>query len=222
LSRVCYVSHGANFATLLHWIYSFFVWALSFLTLLLTQAREKYLSLKKGTRADVATAVEDVSLLWPYRESFQISGYFLLLTCLWHYQELHSARSSFEQARFNLVHHNSLISYLNSCCANAFVYLIYFHIQVTALSNIEAKKRFEFLEAVSGTMDAHLRYFKQVQYCAYFHINISIMYIFNSSSFFYLCRDTNYYIRWSHISIKYLFQPWLFHAFCSAIVECFI
>nr|CAB3453917.1 unnamed protein product [Digitaria exilis] len=77
-------------------------------TLLYDQAREKYLSLKKGTRTDVATAVED---------------------------ELHSARSSFEQARFNLV---------------------------TSLSNIEAKKRFEFLEAVSGTMDAHLRYFKQV------------------------------------------------------------
>ncbi|KAL6601773.1 hypothetical protein ACP70R_006089 [Stipagrostis hirtigluma subsp. patula] len=76
-------------------------------SILYDQAREKYLSLKKGTRTDVATAVED---------------------------ELHSARSSFEQARFNLV---------------------------TALSNIEAKKRFEFLEAVSGTMDAHLRYFKQ-------------------------------------------------------------
>ncbi|KAE8802191.1 ADP-ribosylation factor GTPase-activating protein AGD3 [Hordeum vulgare] len=76
-------------------------------SLLYDQARERYLSLKKGTRTDIATAVED---------------------------ELHSARSSFEQARFNLV---------------------------TALSNIEAKKRFEFLEAVSGTMDAHLRYFKQ-------------------------------------------------------------
>lgn len=36
--------------------------------------------------------------------------------------------------------------------------------QVTALSNVEAKKRFEFLEAVSGTMDAHLRYFKQVDF----------------------------------------------------------
>ncbi|KAI8031757.1 ADP-ribosylation factor GTPase-activating protein AGD3 [Camellia lanceoleosa] len=33
--------------------------------------------------------------------------------------------------------------------------------QVTALSNVEAKKRFEFLEVVSGTMDVHLRYFKQ-------------------------------------------------------------
>ncbi|KAI3764506.1 hypothetical protein L2E82_14515 [Cichorium intybus] len=32
---------------------------------------------------------------------------------------------------------------------------------VTTLSNVEAKKRFEFLEAVSGTMDAHLRYFRQ-------------------------------------------------------------
>ncbi|KAH9323365.1 hypothetical protein KI387_018004, partial [Taxus chinensis] len=49
-------------------------------------------------------------------------------------EDLRNARSAFEQARFNLVN---------------------------ALSNIEAKKKFEFLEAVSGTMDAHLRYFKQ-------------------------------------------------------------
>ncbi|KAI3845951.1 hypothetical protein MKX03_013636 [Papaver bracteatum] len=76
-------------------------------SLLYDQAREKFLSLRKGTRTDVATVVEE---------------------------ELHNARSTFEQARFNLV---------------------------TALSNVEAKKRFEFLESVSGTMDAHLRYFKQ-------------------------------------------------------------
>ncbi|CAO2829070.1 unnamed protein product [Amaranthus hypochondriacus] len=71
------------------------------------QAREKFLSLRKGTKSDVATVLEE---------------------------ELHQARTTFEQARFSLV---------------------------TTLSNIEAKKRFEFLEAVSGTMDAHLRYFKQ-------------------------------------------------------------
>ncbi|XP_071707437.1 ADP-ribosylation factor GTPase-activating protein AGD3 [Rutidosis leptorrhynchoides] len=76
-------------------------------SLLYDQAREKFLSLKKGTKSDIATIVEE---------------------------ELHNARATFEQARFNLV---------------------------TALSNVEAKKRFEFLEAVSGTMDAHLRYFKQ-------------------------------------------------------------
>ncbi|XP_061994866.1 ADP-ribosylation factor GTPase-activating protein AGD3 [Rosa rugosa] len=76
-------------------------------SLLYDQAREKFLSLRKGTRNDVATMVEE---------------------------ELHNARSTFEQARFSLV---------------------------TALSTVEAKKRFEFLEAVSGTMDAHLRYFKQ-------------------------------------------------------------
>ncbi|KAH7516809.1 hypothetical protein FEM48_Zijuj10G0174100 [Ziziphus jujuba var. spinosa] len=76
-------------------------------SLLYDQAREKFLSLRKGTKSDVATALEE---------------------------ELHNARSTFEQARFNLV---------------------------TALSTVEAKKRFEFLEAVSGTMDAHLRYFKQ-------------------------------------------------------------
>ncbi|MCO5575357.1 hypothetical protein L7F22_029157 [Adiantum nelumboides] len=71
------------------------------------QAREKFLCLKKGTRVDVVSEVEE---------------------------DLRNARSTFEQARFNLV---------------------------TALSNIEAKKKFEFLESVSGTMDAHLRYFKQ-------------------------------------------------------------
>ncbi|KAL3835748.1 hypothetical protein ACJIZ3_010484 [Penstemon smallii] len=76
-------------------------------SLLYDQAREKFLSLRKGTRSDVATILEE---------------------------ELHHARSTFEQARFNLV---------------------------TALSIVEAKKRFEFLEAVSETMTAHLRYFKQ-------------------------------------------------------------
>ncbi|XP_058092969.1 ADP-ribosylation factor GTPase-activating protein AGD3-like isoform X2 [Magnolia sinica] len=76
-------------------------------SLLYDQAREKFLSLRKGTKSDVAAVLEE---------------------------DLHIARSSFEQARFNLV---------------------------TVLSNVEAKKRFEFLEAVSGAMDAHLRYFKQ-------------------------------------------------------------
>ncbi|XP_073048977.1 ADP-ribosylation factor GTPase-activating protein AGD3-like [Primulina eburnea] len=76
-------------------------------SLLYDQAREKFLSLRKGTRSDVATLLEE---------------------------ELHHARSTFEQARFSLV---------------------------TALSTVEAKKRFEFLEAVSETMAAHLRYFKQ-------------------------------------------------------------
>ncbi|CAK7336820.1 unnamed protein product [Dovyalis caffra] len=33
--------------------------------------------------------------------------------------------------------------------------------EISAVSVVEAKKRFEFLEAVSGTMDAHLRFFKQ-------------------------------------------------------------
>ncbi|XP_028766168.1 ADP-ribosylation factor GTPase-activating protein AGD1 isoform X2 [Neltuma alba] len=71
------------------------------------QARDKFLSLRKSTRMDVAAAIEE---------------------------EWHSARDSFEEARCNLV---------------------------SALNNVEAKKRFEFLEAVSGIMDAHLRYFQQ-------------------------------------------------------------
>lgn len=47
--------------------------------------------------------------------------------------------------------------------STSFISLIWMYInQVTALSNVEVKKRFEFLEAVSETMAAHLRYFKQV------------------------------------------------------------
>ncbi|GLT48068.1 hypothetical protein SLA2020_217100 [Shorea laevis] len=76
-------------------------------SLVYDKAREKFLSLRKGTKTDVANVLEE---------------------------ELHNARSMFEQARFHLV---------------------------TTLSNVEAKERFEFLEAVSGTMDAHLHYFKQ-------------------------------------------------------------
>ncbi|CAA0807139.1 ADP-ribosylation factor GTPase-activating protein AGD2 [Striga hermonthica] len=48
-------------------------------------------------------------------------------------EDLHNSKSAFERSRFNLV--NSLM-------------------------NIEAKKKFEFLECFSAIMDAHLRYFK--------------------------------------------------------------
>ncbi|KAG6554529.1 hypothetical protein Mapa_003908 [Marchantia paleacea] len=71
------------------------------------QVRVKFLNLKRDAKLDVVIEAEE---------------------------DLRIARSSFEQARFNLV---------------------------SALSNLEAKKKFEFLEAVSECMDAHLRYFKQ-------------------------------------------------------------
>ncbi|EEC83953.1 hypothetical protein OsI_30058 [Oryza sativa Indica Group] len=77
-------------------------------SLLYDQVRDKYLSLKKGTRADITTAIED---------------------------ELHNARSSFEQARFNLV---------------------------TSISHIEAKKRFEFLEAGYDLLHQMEPYINQV------------------------------------------------------------
>ncbi|KAL2342822.1 hypothetical protein Fmac_004107 [Flemingia macrophylla] len=76
-------------------------------SLVYDQAREKFMSLRKSTRNDIATVIEE---------------------------ELKDARASFEEARFNLV---------------------------GTLNNIEVKKRFEFLEAVAGIMDAHLRYFQQ-------------------------------------------------------------
>ncbi|KAL8140141.1 hypothetical protein V2J09_006162 [Rumex salicifolius] len=71
------------------------------------QARERFLSLKKNTKRDTAATIEE---------------------------ELYTARSAYEQARFNLV---------------------------TAVSNVEATKRSDFLEAVSRMMDSHLHYFKQ-------------------------------------------------------------
>ncbi|GAU25473.1 hypothetical protein TSUD_71270 [Trifolium subterraneum] len=76
-------------------------------SLVYDQAREKFMSLKKSTKIDIATVVEE---------------------------ELKNARTSFEEARFSLV---------------------------GSLNNIEVKKRFEFLEVVTGIMDAHLRYFQQ-------------------------------------------------------------
>nr|KYP49004.1 ADP-ribosylation factor GTPase-activating protein AGD1 [Cajanus cajan] len=79
-------------------------------SLVYDQAREKFMSLRKSTRIDIATVIEE---------------------------ELQDARASFEEARFNLV---------------------------GTLNNIEVKKRFEFLEAMAGIMDAHLRHFQQMLY----------------------------------------------------------
>ncbi|KAK4373428.1 hypothetical protein RND71_008812 [Anisodus tanguticus] len=48
-------------------------------------------------------------------------------------EDLHNSKSTFERSRFNLVN---------------------------AITNVEAKKKYEFLESFSAIMDAHLRYFK--------------------------------------------------------------
>ncbi|XP_078161466.1 ADP-ribosylation factor GTPase-activating protein AGD4-like isoform X1 [Carex rostrata] len=71
------------------------------------QARERCMSVKKGTKPEVVADLEE---------------------------DLQNSKSTFERCRFNLV---------------------------TALANIEAKKKYEFLEATSSVVDAHLRYFKQ-------------------------------------------------------------
>ncbi|MQL97558.1 hypothetical protein Taro_030257, partial [Colocasia esculenta] len=71
------------------------------------QARERFVSLKKGTRDDVVAELEE---------------------------GLQNAKSTFERCRFNFVN---------------------------ALANIEAKKKYEFMESVSAVMDAHMRYYKQ-------------------------------------------------------------
>ena len=41
---------------------------------------------------------------------------------------------------------------------------------MNALMNVEAKKKYEFLESISALMDAHLRYFKLV--CSFNHLTI--------------------------------------------------
>lgn len=41
-------------------------------------------------------------------------------------------------------------------------------IQISAIYNVEAKKKYEFLDAVSGAVAAHLMYFKQVCCCRHF------------------------------------------------------
>ena len=61
---------------------------------------------------------------------------------------------------FSLVSHSWLIMPLSAISMSI--------CQVTSLSHIESKKRFEFLEAVSATMDSHLRYFKQVPSCIFY------------------------------------------------------
>ncbi|KAG6532207.1 hypothetical protein ZIOFF_006046 [Zingiber officinale] len=72
------------------------------------KAREKFVSIKKGTRADIIA-------------------------------ELEEARICITQSQLQKD-----------------VVLIY------ALANVEAKKKFEFLESISAVMDAHMRYFKQI------------------------------------------------------------
>ncbi|KAJ9549454.1 hypothetical protein OSB04_021997 [Centaurea solstitialis] len=71
------------------------------------QAREKVASLKKSSRDEVVSELEE---------------------------DLQNSKSTFERSRFNLV---------------------------SSLMNIEAKKKYTFLESLSAIMDAHLRYFKQ-------------------------------------------------------------
>ncbi|KAJ1417827.1 Pleckstrin-like proteiny domain [Sesbania bispinosa] len=96
-------------------------------SLVYDQAREKFMSLRKSTKTDVVTVIEE---------------------------ELNNARTSFDEARFNLV---------------------------SALHNVEAKKRFEFLEAVTGVMDAHLDTFNR-DIIYYMRWSLSLLRISNNSS----------------------------------------
>lgn len=56
--------------------------------------------------------------------------------------------------------------------------------------NIEAKKKYEFLESVSAIMDAHLRYFKLVRLCilavTFLDLNVFVLPKINRVDFFLL------------------------------------
>lgn len=56
---------------------------------------------------------------------------------------------------------------------------------MSAISNVEAKKRFEFLEAVSVTMSAHLRFFRQVYNIITTHQISSLLYLIYAASDFF-------------------------------------
>ncbi|KAK7848303.1 adp-ribosylation factor gtpase-activating protein agd4 [Quercus suber] len=100
------------------------------------QAREKFVSLKKNTREDIVAELEEEKGL------IDCFGSLLRMVDLNQYlyaedkpsqEDLQNSKSAFERSRFNLVN---------------------------ALMNIEAKKKYEFLESISAIMDGHLRYFK--------------------------------------------------------------
>lgn len=86
--------------------------------------------------------------------------------------------------------------------------------QVTALSTVEAKKRFEFLEAVSGTMDAHLRYFKQVDNGSHSREFLPFSYVMTDLclslifSFVATCRGMSCCTKWSHTLIRFVIYFW--------------
>ena len=126
-------------------------------------------------------------------------------------QELHNARSTFEQARFSLVSFSKLSfsKSMISCNWNIGVMIWTFYFQVTALSNVEAKKRFEFLEAVSGTMDAHLRYFKQVNWKPGFLSFSHALSLVCWPSTFFMCRVMSCCIKWSHILIRFVINVYV-------------
>jgi hypothetical protein len=69
--------------------------------LFVCQAREKFVSVRKGTRAEVVTELEEVRCeLYGLDEcifSFHAAALILSL------QDLHNAKSAFERCRFNLV-----------------------------------------------------------------------------------------------------------------------
>ncbi|CAN1145014.1 ADP-ribosylation factor GTPase-activating protein AGD2 [Linum perenne] len=101
------------------------------------QSRDKYVSLKRNARGDIVEELEE---------------------------NLQNSKSSYERSRFNLVRP----SFSRYCTRLICCYLIlknidcgFQGIQVSGLMNIEAKKKYEFLESMSAVMDAHLRYFKQ-------------------------------------------------------------
>jgi hypothetical protein len=77
----------------------------------------------------------------------------------WHQCAVLSASSLLAQAMLEV-----LISAPIICLSVCLCLCLSVRISACTLSNIEAKKKFEFLEAVNGAMDAHLRYFKQARF----------------------------------------------------------
>lgn len=126
------------------------------------------------------------------------------------WQDLHNSKSAFERSRFNLVwwySYDPLFMLILLISALQLVFLWFWEFQVNALTNIEAKKKFEFLESFSAIMDAHLRYFKLVSF--FFLVicnNFSFILYSMWQIYLHMFRGMTYWAKWSLLFTRYIYH----------------
>lgn len=131
------------------------------------------MSLRKSTKIDIASVIEEVFpviFLWHFlfiNECNIVSWVTVILWNLIWYRNIPGIAKCknviwggpFQSGNLSCTRYGTLN---RRCISLSLNYVTHFIVKVGALNNIEVKKRFEFLEVVAGIMDAHLRYFQQV------------------------------------------------------------